>query len=169
MLKQTKCDIPEDQANDSRWGFWFAEIVGRLCRDDEQARRIYSSVMHVTRTRERNNDDEADDFNEFAGYIQNELERFGYRPNAAVHIPALILADWYREHSGTRGDNRAIIKTIKRAIDQDQITVLFENASHKKQRGFVYRDQPGNDAITEYSLEGLHMEYKRTKTYPKVF
>jgi hypothetical protein len=61
MLKQSACDIPEDQANDSRWGFWFAEIVGRLCRDQEQARAIYSSVMHVTKTRERNNDDEADD------------------------------------------------------------------------------------------------------------
>lgn len=168
MLKRVKHDIPVDLQIDGRWSYWFSEIVGRICTEPQRAEEIYSKIMHVTNVRQHGNDDESQDAEEFSAYICNELMKFGYRLNQAVHISHQILAEWYREYSNSRGETRAIVKSLKRSIEQGQITILHENSSHKYARGFVYRDSIDNPAVTDYGLEALFLEFKRSRKYPAV-
>lgn len=166
MLKRNKVDFIDTLEHDSRWGEWFSEIVGRICQDEDQARRLHSQIMHVTKTRQMRADDEAEDLAEFESYMCDQIVKLGFRLNQALHISNYTLCDWYRDHSQIKENNRNITKMLRRAVDQKQLNILRHNPSHKARTGFIYRDPPDSDAAVNYQLDEAWIETKRTKRYP---
>lgn len=144
---------PQPMPEHSRWASWEDQVLSRL----EDPWRIQKTI------KERSDTANVDNriIEQIEEVFRDHLLALGYQANEQIHVPLKISGAWINEATNAKREFDASNGTLRQYCVEGFAKNIYENPSHFKGRGFVYRFEQWIDSEIEYDLkERIEAEQK---------